>query len=657
VISGLLNDNKFEFHSLPTFINYRDDEMLQSVFTPQEYNNSITSCGPTFVCVYTGQHSKTLDINSGRYPNDGFDMRCNSTTIPDDFKNPLQPHEDPVAVFEVNYSQQNQNIFKDITLDQSEYSETEESLKIVQDISMNGFENKPTYAGQNMYNIYGVRAYSAEIEMLGNPMIQPMMYFQLNNIPMFHGAYMIIRTRHNIKPNHMTTWFTGSRIRAIETPLFDVADAYMSLIETLDLSKVNGGSTTVRGSFPPIVTTIIENGGSNGNVEQGNISLVDVGNIEGVYFSPYISSRKMIAEAVPALTEMLKAFVDFAKEEGYPTKDKAYIGVTSLYRSYEKQQQLYADSKKDGSVAEPGFSNHSWGLAVDLYFLPQKDGKYLKKNNWAPITTKAKSEGFSLEYNPSLKWFLDNGYKYGFIIPQTLRDKSSVEEYWHFEYHGTSAKCLYEKFPTTYGYTPKINANYKPVVKNPKGKDGVEAKYVGCDFKTINKGGDSSIGDLVFSDKSTPAKTIYDYIKQYTKLSDIAIAAIMGNFYAESRFVTGIFNSDGGNLGAYGLGQWRAERQTNLVNYAKQNNLPVSSPEAQIGFLNKELNNLFTYTLKALKDVKSESEACKIFYTTYERTTYGTKGWNESVFKTYPTPSERLTFCQQFYDKIKNNDI
>ena len=31
----------------------------------------------------------------------------------------------------------------------------------------------------------------------------------------------------------------------------------MSLIETLDLSEVKGGSTTVRGSFPPIVTTII----------------------------------------------------------------------------------------------------------------------------------------------------------------------------------------------------------------------------------------------------------------------------------------------------------------------------------------------------------------------------------------------------------------
>jgi len=241
VISGLLNDNKFDFISLPTFINYRDDEMLKSVFTPYQYSDSITSCGPTFVCVYVGQKSNSLDLKSSKYPNDGFDMRCINgnvdTSIPTDYSDPLNSYEDPVSVFVVNYSQQNQNIFKDITLDQSEFTETEESLKIVQDISMNGSENNPTFGGQNMYNVYAVRSYSAEIEMLGNAMIQPMMYFQLDNIPMFHGAYMIIRTKHNIKPNHMTTWFTGTRIRAVESPIINIADAYMSLIETLDLSS------------------------------------------------------------------------------------------------------------------------------------------------------------------------------------------------------------------------------------------------------------------------------------------------------------------------------------------------------------------------------------------------------------------------------------
>ena len=249
VISGLLNDNKFDFQSLPTFINYKDEKMLQSVFTPYEYNETITSCGPTFICVYTGQKSNSLDLKSGKYPNDGFDLRCLNgnidKSVPADFSQPLNDYEDPVSVFVVNYSQQNQNIFKDITLDQSEFTETEESLKIVQDISMNGAESKPTFGGQNMYNVYAVRSYSAEIEMLGNAMIQPMMYFQLNNVPMFHGAYMIIRTKHNIKPNHMTTWFTGTRIRAVESPIIDVSDAYMSLIETLDLSKAGNSTSAV----------------------------------------------------------------------------------------------------------------------------------------------------------------------------------------------------------------------------------------------------------------------------------------------------------------------------------------------------------------------------------------------------------------------------
>lgn len=248
-ISTLLTDNKFEFIALPTYINYRDEEMFGSVFTPFEYDDAITTCGPTFVCVYTGQKSISLDLKANKYPNDGFDFKCENgspdASIPSDFNEPLNDYEEPVSVFVVNYSQQNQNIFKDISLDQSEFTETEESLKIVQDISTKGFEKNPSIGGQNMYNIYAVRSYTAEIEMLGNAMIQPMMYFQLNNIPMFHGAYMIVRTRHNIKPNYMSTTFTGTRIRAIESPIIDVAEAYMSLIETLELGSA-GTSKSAR---------------------------------------------------------------------------------------------------------------------------------------------------------------------------------------------------------------------------------------------------------------------------------------------------------------------------------------------------------------------------------------------------------------------------
>jgi hypothetical protein len=67
-------------------------------------------------------------------------------------------------------------------LDQREFTETMESLQTIEDISQGGDKSKATYRGNNLFNVYQTRSYSAEIEMLGAPMIQPMMYFQLNNI-------------------------------------------------------------------------------------------------------------------------------------------------------------------------------------------------------------------------------------------------------------------------------------------------------------------------------------------------------------------------------------------------------------------------------------------------------------------------------------------
>jgi murein DD-endopeptidase MepM/ murein hydrolase activator NlpD len=109
-----------------------------------------------------------------------------------------------------------------------------------------GSENNRTFGGQNMFNVYSVRSYKAEVEMMGNAMIQPMMYFQLNNIPMFHGAYMITHVKHNIKPNFMSTHFTGVRIRFPETPLMTSIDMYKSLLGSIDVSlSSNALSNTV----------------------------------------------------------------------------------------------------------------------------------------------------------------------------------------------------------------------------------------------------------------------------------------------------------------------------------------------------------------------------------------------------------------------------
>jgi hypothetical protein len=248
-LSRLLTANNFDFIPLPSFINFRDEEEMVNVFKPYPFNEIVDDVvsGPSFVCMYIGQTSNKLDLTGSNFSNDGFNFDCDKPEgIPSDFINETNGG-DPISVFKVGFGRQNQNIFKNINLSQTEFTETEESLRIQDDISKNGMQTSQTLVGQNLFNVYQTRAYKASVEMLGNAMIQPMMYFQLDNIPMFRGAYLINKVTHSIKPNHMTTQFTGVRLRAVETPLIDKKKLYMSWLAALtnnpDLLNLNFDST------------------------------------------------------------------------------------------------------------------------------------------------------------------------------------------------------------------------------------------------------------------------------------------------------------------------------------------------------------------------------------------------------------------------------
>jgi len=239
-INRILADNNFNFIPLPSYVDFKDGASVAEIFEPIPFNQVVSNIGPTFLCVYIGQPSTHLDLGkASAYADDGLDLRCEQARKSGDWtiEPDLAKGEKYVPVFEVNYAQQNQSYFKNIKLDQREFTETEESLVIIDELSKSGDKNKAASVGQNLFNIYQTRAYSAEVEAMGMPLIQPMMYFQLNNIPMFHGAYMIIKTSHHITPNHMDSKFTGIRIRDVNTPLYKSSFQIMSLIsdaETCD---------------------------------------------------------------------------------------------------------------------------------------------------------------------------------------------------------------------------------------------------------------------------------------------------------------------------------------------------------------------------------------------------------------------------------------
>lgn len=93
--------------------------------------------------------------------------------------------------------------------------------------------------------------------------------------------------------------------------------------------------------------------------------------------------------------------------------------VTSGYRDYNRQAEIYAESEA-GYAQEPGASEHQTGLAFDV--------------------TVETSEGF--ENTPQYSWLMNNAHKYGFIqrYPANKSHITGISyEPWHYRYVGVKA--------------------------------------------------------------------------------------------------------------------------------------------------------------------------------------------------------------------------
>jgi hypothetical protein len=76
----------------------------------------------------------------------------------------------------------------------------------------NQSRNRGSYTQSvSLYNVYKNRSYKCSIDMMGNALIQPMMYFNLRNVPLFSGPYMITKVAHRISENGFDTTFEGQR--------------------------------------------------------------------------------------------------------------------------------------------------------------------------------------------------------------------------------------------------------------------------------------------------------------------------------------------------------------------------------------------------------------------------------------------------------------
>lgn len=317
LIYDLISHNKFEFFPLPSNIEFKPEEFRQSFIPFLTVNEKEMNKNPRFYIMYMGGFSDSLDVDSTdyQYSNDGFDiddecidcpadyfgeetskqfgdalkfgellsegkMKCESgecgagdvrlspVLIPqtghwvcwtENTAGGCKIRNQNVTAFRVAFGQDNQNFFKSVSLDQAEFQETQESLELIDALAKEeGTSKDPMLKGQNLFNVYQKRSYTCSVDAFGMMNILPLQYFQLDQVPMFHGAYIITNVEHNVSPGEFNTNFKGTRISRSVVP-------YVSNFIT---------NTTIVESDSPDITYGV--GDSNYTVLDGDVDRVGV---------------------------------------------------------------------------------------------------------------------------------------------------------------------------------------------------------------------------------------------------------------------------------------------------------------------------------------------------------------------------------------------
>lgn len=228
-LSNVCQKNGMSFLSLPLMFGMSaknsdgsiDEDNIKDMFKAWSYPANIHyveqkgNVGQTYVCLYTYKPSSTLDVRDDaglfQYDDDSFDIGGYPHQMPSTLTD--LGGADVIPAFGVTYGKGNQSFFKNISLSTKDQQVTETSIATTMEIASQGGDSptESTFFGQDIYRVYANNSYSCTVEMMGNAQIMPLMYFQLNGIPMWRGAYMITKVDHTITAGNMSTTFTGTR--------------------------------------------------------------------------------------------------------------------------------------------------------------------------------------------------------------------------------------------------------------------------------------------------------------------------------------------------------------------------------------------------------------------------------------------------------------
>ncbi|WP_242538914.1 phage tail tip lysozyme [Trinickia acidisoli] len=125
---------------------------------------------------------------------------------------------------------------------------------------------------------------------------------------------------------------------------------------------------------------------------------------------------------------------------------------------------------------------------------------------------------------------------------------------------------------------------------------------------------------------SNTAQAVTSDLEQRYGLTATQAAGALGNLQQESGLQCNV--NQGGSTGApsncggadgYGLAQWGGDRKEGEIAYAQKHNLDPGSQQANIGFMNQELDGPYSKTITDLKKTNNVNAATQVWDTDYEQ--------------------------------------
>jgi len=256
MVTTILTQNNFQHFMLPAYVNFYNAQDAQKNPTPRPdgtmevgnmmfgtfLNVDYRQSSPKFLCYYVSKPSEHLNMNNNidyRFRDDAFDLRRASD-------NPLTESQanktdwdksNKVVGFNVDVTRENQQIFKSFSVSQDPGKPTTESLEMLNQMANIDRNRRSTTQSVSLYNLYKNRSYGCSVDMMGCALIQPMMYFNIRNVPMFSGPYMITKVSHSISEGEFNTVFEGVRQPFYSLPTID---NFLQTLNTQILSQLQG---------------------------------------------------------------------------------------------------------------------------------------------------------------------------------------------------------------------------------------------------------------------------------------------------------------------------------------------------------------------------------------------------------------------------------